>query len=138
VTTSWGHTDVTAQLRSNTMASVATDLLTWANTLSAATVEAWRPPERDRLHLFLRATLPSPAGVIELKVFVGMDYDPRSWACPGGSIRWLHVDRTSGAEREHSGKAFPGGLARLLVVLTRYVDPPPSVCQLCVRRWHRH
>lgn len=92
VTTSYGHSTLTAQLRGDALADVASDLLTWADTLNVVTVEAWRPPERDRVHLSIRGTLTGPAGTIELKVFGCVDYDPLLFAdlqpdpCQGMSL----------------------------------------------------
>jgi hypothetical protein len=76
VTTSYGDTAVTAQLGGTTLPGIAADLLAWADTLRAVTVEAWRPPERDRVHLSIRSTLTGSTGAIELKVFGSVDYDP--------------------------------------------------------------
>jgi hypothetical protein len=50
--TSYGHSTLTTQLRSNT---VPADLLARAETLSAVTVEAWRHPQATT------PTCPSPA-----------------------------------------------------------------------------
>lgn len=92
VTTSYGDSTVTAQLRSTTLPGIAADLLTWADTLSGVTVDAWRPPERDRVHLSLRSTLTDSTGTVELKVFGGVDYDPAPFAdlqpdpCQGVSL----------------------------------------------------
>lgn len=80
VTTSYGDSTVTAQLRSTTLPGLAGDLLAWADTLSVVTVEAWRPPERDRVHLSLLSALTGPMGAVELKVFGGVDYDPLRFA----------------------------------------------------------
>lgn len=76
VTTSYSDSTVTAQLRGDALAEVASDLLTWAHTLKRVTVEAWRPPERDRVHLSIHGTLTGPAGAVELKVFGCVDHDP--------------------------------------------------------------
>jgi hypothetical protein len=80
VTTSFGHSTVTAQLRATTVPDVATDLLAWADTLSVVTVEAWRPPERDQVHLSILGTLTSPTDTAEVKVFGGVDDDPLRFA----------------------------------------------------------
>jgi hypothetical protein len=75
VTTSYGHSTVTAQLRGTTLPGVAGDLLAWADTLSLVTVEAWRPPERDRVHLSLLGTLTGSTGAVDLKVYGVVDFD---------------------------------------------------------------
>jgi hypothetical protein len=76
VTTSYGDSTATAQLGGTTVPGIAGDLIAWADTLSEATGEAWRPSERDRVHLSIRGTLTGPAGAVELKVFGAVDYDP--------------------------------------------------------------
>lgn len=76
VSTSYGHSTVTAQLRGDTVPGIAAELLAWADTLSGVTVEAWRPPERDQVHLSIQGTLTAPTGAVELKVFGSLDYDP--------------------------------------------------------------
>jgi hypothetical protein len=80
VATSYGHSTVTAQLFCTTVPGIAADLLAWADTVSVGTVEAWRPPERDHVHLSLLSTLTGPIGAIELKVFGGAEYDPLRFA----------------------------------------------------------
>ena len=80
VTTSYGDSTVTAQLRGNTVPGIAGDLIAWADTLRVVTVEAWRPSERDRVHLSILGTLTGSAGAVELKVFGGVEYDPLRFA----------------------------------------------------------
>ncbi|MGH3901695.1 MAG: hypothetical protein ACRDTA_26265 [Pseudonocardiaceae bacterium] len=80
VTTSYGHTTLTAQLRGTTLPGIAADLLAWADTLSAVTVQVWRPPQRDQVHLSILSTLTSSPGAIELKVLGSVDYDPFRFA----------------------------------------------------------
>lgn len=80
VATSYGCSDVTAQLRSNTVSGIAVDLLAWADTLSMVTLDAWRPPERDRVHLSLISTLTGSTGTVKLRVFGGAQYDPLRFA----------------------------------------------------------
>lgn len=80
VSTSDGPSSLTAQLCSDTLPSVAAELLVWADTLSAVTIEAWRPPERERVHLSIRGTLTDLAGPVELKVYGAVDYDPLHFA----------------------------------------------------------
>jgi hypothetical protein len=75
VTTRNDHSEITTQLRSHTVPTVAADLLAWADTLSAVTTKAWRPPAGDRIHLSLTSTLTSPTSAAELHIFGGADYD---------------------------------------------------------------
>ena len=58
------------------MPGIAGDLIAWADTLSVVTVEAWRPSERDRVHLSILGTLTGSAGAVELKVFGAVDVRP--------------------------------------------------------------
>jgi hypothetical protein len=69
------HSEVMAQLRATTVPTVATDLLAWADTLSTVTVQAWRVPAGDYVHLSIASTLTGPAGTIELDIFGAVDYD---------------------------------------------------------------
>ena len=80
VTTSYGDSTVTAQLRGTTVPGIAGDLIAWADTLSVVTVEAWRPSERDRVHLSIMGTLTGSAGAVELKVFGAVADDPHWFA----------------------------------------------------------
>jgi hypothetical protein len=80
VNTTGVHSEVMAQLRSITVPTVATDLLTWADTLTTITVQAWRVPAGDRVHLSIASTLTGPASSIELDVFGAVDYDPARFA----------------------------------------------------------
>ncbi|MGH3778332.1 MAG: hypothetical protein ACRDRR_21755 [Pseudonocardiaceae bacterium] len=80
VTTSYGDSTATAQLRGDTVPGIAGDLIDWADTLSVVTADAWRPSERDRVHLSIRGTLTGPAGTVALKVFGAVDYDPLRFA----------------------------------------------------------
>lgn len=81
VTTRWGHSEVAAQLRPDTVPEVAGELLAWLDTLPAATASAWRPPESDHVHLSLTSTLTSPAGAVALTVYGGaQDHNPVRFA----------------------------------------------------------
>ena len=51
-------------------------MLAWAETLTTVTVQAWRPPAGDRVHLSMASALGGPAGIVELAVFGGADHDP--------------------------------------------------------------
>jgi hypothetical protein len=75
VTTRNGHSEVTAQLRSSTIPTVAADLLAWADT-SVVTVKVWRPPHSNRVHLSITSTLTGPASTVDLDVYAGVDHDP--------------------------------------------------------------
>ncbi|MGB9045933.1 MAG: hypothetical protein WCC47_00685 [Pseudonocardiaceae bacterium] len=92
VTTSYGDSTVTAQLSATTLPGIAAGLIAWADTLGVITVEAWRPPERDRVHLSILGTITGSTGAVELKVFGGVDYDPLRFAdlqahrCQGVSL----------------------------------------------------
>jgi hypothetical protein len=81
VTTRWGHSEVAAQLRPDTVSEVAGELLAWINTLPIATASAWRPPESQRVHLSLTSTLTGPAGAVALTVYGGAkDHNPVRFA----------------------------------------------------------
>jgi hypothetical protein len=67
---------VTAQVSSRTVPSIAAELLTWANTLTTVTAQAWRPSSGHRVHLSLTSTLSGPAGTVELTVYGGSNHDP--------------------------------------------------------------
>ncbi|MDQ3764700.1 MAG: hypothetical protein M3460_25160 [Actinomycetota bacterium] len=92
VTTRWGHSEVAAQLRPDTVPEVASELLAWIDTLPAATASAWRPPESDRVHLSLTSTLTGPAGAVALTVYGGAKDD--------NPVRF--ADLTSGQRRSVS------------------------------------
>jgi hypothetical protein len=70
------HSRLTVQVRSMTVPEIASEVLGWADTLTTVTVQAWRPPAGDRVHLSMTGTLSGPAGTVELAVFGGADHDP--------------------------------------------------------------
>lgn len=70
------HSRLTVQVRSMTVPEIASEVLGWVDTLTTATVQAWRPPTGDRVHLSMVSTLNGPAGTVELAVFGGADHDP--------------------------------------------------------------
>jgi hypothetical protein len=81
VTTRWRHSEVAAQLRSDTVPEVAGELLAWIDTLPAITLTAWRPPEGEHVHLSLTSTLTGPAHAIALTVYGGAkDHNPVRFA----------------------------------------------------------
>jgi hypothetical protein len=67
---------LTVQVHSLTVPEVAAEVLAWADTLTTVTVQAWRPPAGDRVHLSMASTLSGPAGTVELAVFGGANHDP--------------------------------------------------------------
>ena len=81
VTTRWGHSEVAAQLRPDTMPHLAAALMAWIDTLPTITVTAWRPAESERVHLSLASTLTGPAGAVALTVYgAAKDHDPVRFA----------------------------------------------------------
>ncbi|PZS37164.1 MAG: hypothetical protein DLM62_20670 [Pseudonocardiales bacterium] len=72
-----GRSEVEVQLLScRTVAEVAGELLIWADTLSTLTVQAWRTPKGDQVHLSIASTLTGPAGAVELHLYGATAYDP--------------------------------------------------------------
>lgn len=67
---------VTAQVSSRTVPSIAAELLTWADTLTTVTMQDWRPPTGERVHLSMASTLNGPAGPVELTIYGGTNHDP--------------------------------------------------------------
>ncbi|MBV9444678.1 MAG: hypothetical protein JO345_02085 [Streptosporangiaceae bacterium] len=67
---------VTAQVYSLSVPSIAAELLTWADTVTTVTAQAWRPPTGNRVHLSMASTLSGPAGPVELTVYGGANHDP--------------------------------------------------------------
>jgi hypothetical protein len=70
------HSRLTVQVHSLTVPEVAAEVLAWADTLTTVTVQAWRPPAGERVHLSMASALSGPAGTVELAVFGGADHDP--------------------------------------------------------------
>lgn len=101
------HSQVTVQLRSATLAEIAADLLSWAESLSAVTAGVWHPPGCDWVHLSITTTLTGHAGVVGLEVFGGTDDNPIQLADlePGqrrsvslGELRTWATNALTGAE----------------------------------------
>ncbi|MGH3780994.1 MAG: hypothetical protein ACRDRO_10310 [Pseudonocardiaceae bacterium] len=67
---------LTAQVHFVNVPRIAAELLVWADTLTMVTVQAWRPPSGDRVHLSIASALRGPAGIMELTIFGGADHDP--------------------------------------------------------------
>jgi hypothetical protein len=63
---------LTVQVSSRTVPGIAAELLAWADTLTTVTVQAWRPPTGNRVHLSMLSTL---AGPVELTVYGGAPHD---------------------------------------------------------------
>ena len=80
LSTSNGHSAVTAQLCSHTVSTVARDLLASADTFDAATVQAWRVSTGDHVQLSIASTLSGPAGTVELDVFGAVEHGPVRFA----------------------------------------------------------
>jgi hypothetical protein len=72
--------ELTVQLGSTSLPTLAGELLTWAGTLTTVTVTAWRVPHGERVHLSLASTLSGPPPTIELDVFGGVNHDPKYFA----------------------------------------------------------
>jgi hypothetical protein len=108
VMTRAGQSEVTAQVHSDTVASVAAQLLTWADTLTTITVQAWRPPSGDRVHLSIASTLTGPTGTVKLDVYGGTDDNPAPFAdLPPGENRTVSLEHLHSWST--SGTATPGG-----------------------------
>ena len=69
VTRSFSEPSVTAQLACHQPPQIASALLAWADTLTGVTVEAWRVPSGDSVHLSVIGQLP---GGISVRVYGGM------------------------------------------------------------------
>jgi hypothetical protein len=63
VTQSFSEPNVTAQLACHQPPQIAGALLAWADTLTEVTVEAWRVPNGDSVHLSVLARLPGGASI---------------------------------------------------------------------------
>jgi hypothetical protein len=74
------RSELTVQLGSTSLPTVAGELLAWAETLPTVTVTAWRVPHGERVHLSLASTVSGPPLTIELEVFGGVTHDPEHFA----------------------------------------------------------
>ncbi len=72
--------EVQAQVHPHTVAGVAAELVTWAETLKPVTVTMWRPPHGDRVHLSMTGTLIGPLGAVGLDVYGAVGHDPAVFA----------------------------------------------------------
>jgi hypothetical protein len=69
VTHSFSQASVTAQLAYHTPPQITSALLTWADTLTEVTAEAWRVPSGQDVHLSVTGRLPGGASI---RVYAGM------------------------------------------------------------------
>jgi hypothetical protein len=85
VITDAGEPGVTLQLAAHQPSPIATALLAWAKTLTEVTIEAWRVPRGDSVHLSLIGQLP---GDVTIRVYSGVSYTQYGIGAdlaPGGS-----------------------------------------------------
>ena len=75
ITQSLSGPNVTAQLACQTLPQIADALLAWADTLTSATVEAWRVPRGDTVHLSVIGRLSTGTRVA---VYGGVDFTDHS------------------------------------------------------------
>ena len=71
VVQSFNGSSVTAQLACHTLPQIAGALLVWADTLTGVTVEAWRVPSGDCVHLSVIGRLP---GGMSVRVYGGVPF----------------------------------------------------------------
>jgi hypothetical protein len=71
VTRSFSGPNVSAQLTCHQPPEIASALLSWADTLTGATAEAWRVPSGDCVHLSVIGRLP---GGVSVRVYGGVPY----------------------------------------------------------------
>ena len=78
VTRSFSGPNVSAQLACHQPAEIASALLSWADTLTGVTVEAWRVPSGDCVHLSVIGRLP---GGVSVRVYGGVPYTEHGIGC---------------------------------------------------------
>ena len=71
VVTAVGTLDVSAQLACHHPPEIASGLLAWADTLTNVTIEAWRVPSGDSVHLSVIGRLPNG---VSIRVYGGMAF----------------------------------------------------------------
>jgi hypothetical protein len=71
VITASGGPTVSAQLACHHLPQIATGLLVWADTLTDVTIEAWRVPSGDSVHLSVIGRLPDG---VTIRVYGGMAF----------------------------------------------------------------
>ncbi|HEV7976139.1 hypothetical protein [Amycolatopsis sp.] len=90
---------VTIHLQATGLGDVCAALLCWARSLADVTVEAWRPPTGDSVHLNVAGRLPT--GLL-VHVYAGVPFDAATFPdLPTGarhdlSVTVLHVWASSG------------------------------------------
>ncbi len=65
---------MSAQLACHHPPQIATGLLAWADTLTEVTIEAWRVPSGDTVHLSVIGRLP---GGVSIRVYGGVPFTER-------------------------------------------------------------
>jgi hypothetical protein len=90
LTTSSGGVQVSLQLATHDLPEIARRLLTWADTLTETTAEAWRVPRGDSLHLSVTGRL---SGGVLVQVYGSLPFTPRgigATLAPGASttVSW--------------------------------------------------
>jgi hypothetical protein len=70
----WGGLNISAQLAAHHPPQIASGLLTWADTLTDVTIEAWRVPIGDTVHLSVIGQLPEG---ISIRVYGGVPLTQR-------------------------------------------------------------
>ncbi|MBV8539661.1 MAG: hypothetical protein JO063_01930 [Pseudonocardiales bacterium] len=74
VVTASGEPGVSAQLAAHHPPQIATGLLAWADTLTDLTIEAWRVPSGDSVHLSVIGRLPEG---VTVRVYGGLAFTQR-------------------------------------------------------------
>ena len=67
----WGGLTVSAQLAAHHPPQIASGLLAWADTLTDVTIEAWRVPSGDTVHLSVIGQLPDG---VTIRVYGGVPF----------------------------------------------------------------
>jgi hypothetical protein len=67
----WGGLTVSAQLAAHHPPQIASGLLAWADTLTDVTIEAWRVPSGDSVHLSVIGRLPRG---VSIRVYGGVPF----------------------------------------------------------------
>jgi hypothetical protein len=71
VLNAWGGLNISAQLACHQPPQIASGLLAWADTLTEVTIEAWRVPSGDSVHLSVIGQLPDG---VTIRVYGGMTF----------------------------------------------------------------
>ena len=67
----WGGLNISAQLAAHHPPQIASGLLAWADTLTNVTIEAWRVPSGNTVHLSVIGRLP---GDVSIRVYGGVPF----------------------------------------------------------------